>query len=203
MATLTPPPPDCAVRPVHYTLSAGTAIHRIYDPDSHFATANGFRTVGPYGRFDHHTKAKDDRGILYAGETFKDCLVEIYGDRKFGLTVNRRHCQLRLLRELILLDLRGDGAMRAGTITKLCSGPHRMGQRWSRYFYENEARYGVVDGIVYHNAHNEGEVYALYERANRAFIVIRDNRLDDGSRRDEYVQAALSVNITVGFQGQT
>ncbi len=154
-------------------------------------------------RFDHHAKRSPGRAIQYGGADFKCCLVEIYGDTGFGTTRNRRHCKIELVRDLELLDLSGDGALKAGTITAVCSGGHRVAQRWSRYFYDHPAIYGTIDGIAYRNAHNEAFAYALYERAADALgRVVRDNRLDDDSRRPEYVRAATEANLVIGFYGK-
>ncbi len=151
-------------------------------------------------RFDHHSKSASGRGILYGGVDLECCLAEIYGDSGFGLARNRRHCEIEVQRDMDLLDLTGNGALKAGTVTAVCSGSHRIAQQWSRYFYENAAIYGSIDGIVYRNAHNEGLAYALFERAESSLgRVVRVNRLDDGARRDEYVQAAINCNLVIGF----
>jgi RES domain len=175
-------------------------LHRIYDPESFAATATAFRFAGPVSRFDHHVKHEDGRGILYAAADFKGCLVEVYGNRGYGVAGERRHCGIRVSRALRLLELRGDGALRSGTIAQVSSGSHTTARRWSRYFYENTELYGVIDGIAYSNAHNEQTAFALYERAADAVANIEwDNRLDDRSRRDEYECAAREANLIVAF----
>jgi hypothetical protein len=69
-------------------------------------------------------------------------------------------------RELRLLDLRGRGAMRAGSVAALSQdADYRLSQSWSRYFYEHPDSYTSIDGILYANAHNSGDAVALYERA--------------------------------------
>jgi hypothetical protein len=200
LATTSQPPPNRDVRPLHTEIPQNTIINRIYDPDSYGATATGFRGSGPFARFDHHAVGASERGILYASFDFKGCLAEIYGDIGYGTARRRRHCGIRLSRTLRLLDLRGDGALRAGTIAQVTCCPHALAQSWSRYFYENPAIYGAVDGIAYSNAHNEGTAFALYERAADALVsTVWDNRLDDSNRRAEYEGAAREANLIVAF----
>lgn len=56
--------------------------------------------------------------------------------------------------------------MKAGSVSALAKIPDRsLSQAWSRYFYEHPGDYGIVDGIIYSNAHNDAEAIALYERA--------------------------------------
>lgn len=43
-------------------------------------------------------------------------------------------------------------------------------QPWSRYFYETTDLFGVLDGLIYANAHNDGPAIMLYERAHDALI---------------------------------
>lgn len=200
MAKTSQPPPNRDVRPLHIEIPPGAILHRIYNPESYAATATAFRFAGPVSRFDHHVKCADDRGILYAAADFKGCLAEVYGNRGYGVAGARRHCGLRVSRSLRLLDLRGDGALRAGTIAQVSAGSHATARRWSRYFYEKTDLYGVLDGIAYTNAHNERTAFALYERAADAVANLEwDNRLDDRSRRDEYERAAREANLIVAF----
>lgn len=204
MARLPRPPANRDLDPLHVELAAGTTLHRIYDPDAYGATATGFRFVGPFARFDHHIKTGTDRGILYAATDFKGCLVEIYGDKGYGRARNRRHCEVATNRKLLLLELRGDGAMRAGAITAICSGSHTIARLWSRYFYDHPELYGHIDGLAYRNAHNEGTAYALYERCADALdFTTWDDRLDDERRRSEYERAAAESNLDIAFYGRT
>src|SRR5262249_53501611 len=105
------PPPLLPVKPVFVCAALGTTVARIYDPTAHYATARTFRDVGPMKRFDHHVETDRSRGILYAAEHMRGCLVELYGDKRAGYTCQRHFCEIPLVRDVTLLDLRGNGAM--------------------------------------------------------------------------------------------
>ena len=72
---------------------------------------------------------------------------------------------------ITLLDLRGAGAMKAGSVAALSTTDKRqLSQEWSRYFYEQENIYSTVDGLIYCNAHNNEEAIALYERSMNGLV---------------------------------
>ncbi len=184
---------------------------RVFDPTSYGATALTFRRFGPLLRFDHQrgagvdahgllTPALDpDRGIYYAGATLGCCIVEVFGDQ--GDIETGQWCVAGPIttRELRLLDLRGSGAMRAGSITALAKVPdHALAQEWSRYFYET-AIYEEVDGLLYSNAHNDEKSYALYERAGAALHCppARVVRLDDPALRPKLLSIARKNNLVL------
>jgi len=172
------PPPQRPPQPVHHKLLDGTRLIRIYDPTSHGATATSFREFGPLNRFDHQCPAVGGvphvdagRGVLYAGLTLSCCVAEVFGDRGTIDPGTNNVAELIVTRALVLLDLRGNGAMRAGTVAALAKTADRpVSQAWARYFYENPVEYGVVDGIVWLGAHNDEECLLLYERAHRAIV---------------------------------
>ncbi len=180
---------------------------RIYDPASHGATATSFRRFGPLHRFDHHPgmgpPAHDPcpspiRGVYYAARDLSGCLVEVFGDDRRiepeGLMV-----ALPVLgRDLRLLDLRGKGALRAGTKAAVNKDRNRgLTQAWSRYFYEEARIFGGVDGIVYPNAHNDEDAVLLYERAEDALRCpsSRVMRLEDDLLRPRIVEIALDNDL--------
>ncbi len=108
-------------------------------------------------------------------------------------------------RELKLLDLRGGGAMRAGTVSALAKVRDRaLTQRWSRYFYEGVEAYGEVDGFVYANAHNDEEAVLLYERAADALECPEERilRLDDAVLRPAILEASLDNGLATFVRGE-
>jgi RES domain-containing protein len=185
------------------TLGAGTRLVRIFDPSRHGATPTGFRYSGPRSRFDHHVLDADgpmtsERGIYYAAFSLSGCLVEVFGDA-WVIEFREKHvARPSLVRDMHLLDLRGNGAMRAGTVAALTkAADYALTWAWSRYFYENEAMYTRVDGIWYSNAHNDEDAVALYERACDA-LVCRDEdvrRLDDEELRASIIESALRTGL--------
>jgi len=169
------PPPLITPNPVIQTLPHGTALYRLFDPASHGTTATSFRYFGPRFRFDHHRfpqnePAEDsDRGVYYAGFTLSCCVVEVFGDTRLIECGDKRIAIVRLKREVKLLDLRGNGAMRAGSVAALGKVPdHSLSQAWSRYFYDTAEKYPTVDGLLWYNAHNDEEAIMLYERSKDA-----------------------------------
>ena len=204
MVHLPPPPPPRLPSPLHDTLAAGTRLLRIYDPTRHRASATSFRHFGPTERFDHHRPtagAADndpDRAILYTGRTLSCCIAEVFGDRGAIETGAREVAELMVTRPLILLDLRRNGAMRAGTVAaigKIADRP--VSQEWSRYFYEHPAHYMVVEGLMWYGAHNDEECVALYERARNAITCPPGAtvRLDDPALRPELLTIAHGLNL--------
>lgn len=129
-------------------------------------------------RFDHqHLPASGncaedpERGISYAGLTLSCCLVECFGDTGVIEIKGQQIGRIQLTRDLTLLDLRANGAMRAGSVAALAKVANRhLSQAWSRYFYEQTDLYGQIDGISFLNAHNDEEAFALYERAQSVLI---------------------------------
>jgi hypothetical protein len=199
------PPPPKSPNPLHCTLASGSVLLRIFDPTSHGTQALTFRYFGPINRFDHQRIpfqsdcAQDlERGIYYAGLTLSCCLAECFGDSGVIELKDQKICRVELTRDLVLLDLKGNGAMRAGSVAALAKVVDRkLSQGWSRYFYEQTSLYGQIDGISFRNAHNDEEAIALHERAQSA-LLCPDNqilRLDHPSLRPAIQQAALKNHL--------
>ena len=89
--------------------------------------------------------------------------------------------------------------MRSGSVASLAKVPeHRIGQAWSRFFYE-DARFGGIDGLIYRNAHNDEDAVALYERASPFLECTSSSiiRLDHPALRPEILRIAEENNILV------
>ncbi|MGL5834562.1 MAG: RES family NAD+ phosphorylase [Waterburya sp.] len=173
------PPPTRNVSPKTIALAPNTKLIRIFDPTRYNATAREFRSFGPISRFDHHRsgKHKQDlkRRIIYVGLTLSCCLVEYFGDGDKIDVKNKQVARIFLSKSLTLLDLRGSGAMAAGTVSAISgTAQKKISQAWGRYFYENPQLYGLVNGLIFSGAHNAEDVIALYERAES---VIDSSRL--------------------------
>ena len=201
------PPPRRRPNPLFHVLRPGDRLVRLFDSARHGMTATGFRSHGPLLRFDHHRKRDDGtpaddpkRGVYYAATTLSGCLVEIFGDTGV-VDLNRHHVALPVLRrDLRLLDLRGNGAMRAGTKATVAKVAERgISQAWARHFYETADIYDNVDGLVYLNAHNDEDAVALYERAAGALECPPERvmRLNDEALRAAVLEAADDNNLVV------
>jgi hypothetical protein len=202
---IAPPPPSRTPDPLHYTLPSSSYLLRIFNPARHNTQALTFRHYGPINRFDHQQinptgKPADDpdRGIYYAGFTLSCCLVEYFGDSGIIEIKDEQVARIQLKRDLQLLDLRGFGSLRAGSVAALAKVADRaFSQTWSRYFYEQTAIYGTLDGICYFNAHNDEAAIALYERSKDA-LSCPDTQiltLNHPSLRPAIQQAALDNNL--------
>lgn len=198
------PPPDTRRRisPSHHTLVAGTDLFRIYDPDAPHGPRDGkrFRWHGPYARFDHHrgTGGRERRGIWYGGVTLSCAVVEGF-DIGIVDPGTKRLARARATRDLLLLDLRGRAAMRAGTVAAISAGDHSLSQPWSRYFWEHPEIYGELDGLFYLSAHNGQPAVALYERGGDGLEVPRghDAPLTDPAVLTAVRRAALDHGLVV------
>jgi hypothetical protein len=187
------PPPGLGKKPkpkFHY-LKKGTKIVRIFRPEFNTAALT-FRFWGPIARFDHHRgncpslcyeildcgKCEDrERGIYYVAHELSSCLVEVFGDVGCIEITNHLVAIVTPTQDLKLLDIRKAGAMLAGAnVATLANTEKRsLSQAWSRYFYEQQAIYSEIHGLIYHNAHNGEEAIALYERAENLLVCKPEN----------------------------
>jgi hypothetical protein len=165
---LPPPDPRRRLNPVHITLPAGTDLFRIYDPASqHNPGPLTFRARGAYARFDHHqdTGTDESRAIWYGGLPFACALLEAFQSDVIE-PGTKRLIRARTTRDLVLLDLRGRAAVRAGTVAAIGASDHNLSQAWSRHFYDDPDKiYGAIDGLHWASAVNGDRAVALYERA--------------------------------------
>lgn len=206
MVLIALPPPAHVPDPILVTLPQDSEVFRIYDPAIHGAQALTFRNYGPLHRFDHHEhptaspNIDDDRAILYAGFTLSCCIVEVFGDTGIIEPGTKWVALLNLQRPLLLLDLRGNGAMRAGTVAAVSKEADRsITHAWARHFYDNGAVYGNIDGLIFFNAHNDEVAIALFERASNALLVQHGNEIElrDLSISAELRHIAVQNNLLV------
>lgn len=208
---LLPPPPAAAVDPerlVKVDLWPGSRLYRIYDPESRFRPGpRTFRFNGPRLRFDHHQPVKSaptdspDRGIYYAAFDLEAAVVEVFGNSPRLIDRGTyRVARVRLRHSIRLLNLRGRGAMLAGTATGIAGTDSRgLTQAWARYFYEDPGIYENVAGRAYANAHNGMDAVALFERAEEAVALaaISVRRLDSLAFRVALLNVARRNGLTV------
>ena len=188
---LPPPDPRRRLNPVQISLPAGTDLFRIYDPASaHKPGPLAFRAQGPYARFDHHerTGTGQPRAIWYGGLTLACAIVESFQSGVID-PGTMRLVHARTTRALLLLELRGRAAVRAGTVTAIAAGDHNLSQAWSRHFYDDPNRiYGPIDGLHWASAVNGDRTLALYERSGEALEVPPDH---DAPLNDPAVLASV------------
>lgn len=132
MVLIAPPPPHRPVSPLITALVPEQRLIRIFDPTRYNTKALTFRHFGPLSRFDHHrgnTKAlttNDERGINYWGLSLCGCLVEVFGDTAIVEIEQQEVAIVTRFDSLVLLNLRGSGAMKAGSVSALAREYSRM-----------------------------------------------------------------------------
>ncbi|MCC0179728.1 RES domain-containing protein [Waterburya agarophytonicola K14] len=198
------PPPLRSITPELVTLDRNDVLLRIFDPTKYDSTAVSFRNYGPVSRFDHHrqysNKIDSERSVIYAAPTLSCCLVEIFGDGGVIRIEQQQLAFITLKDTLKLLDLRGSGAMAAGTLAALSSITERnISQAWGRYFYENPQLYGEIDGLIFTGAHNGEDAVCFYERAKTkmASAKVEVLNLNHPDLRDTILSIAKNHSLIV------
>jgi hypothetical protein len=145
---------------------------RVYRPQPYGSSACGFRYDGPFSRFDHHADGHL-RGIHDSAPSLSSCVA--------------------------LLDLRGSGAMRAGSVAALNATADRsLSQQWSHFFYDTVvAEEQPIDGLLYSNAHNGDAALALYERAEAAIHSAAELSLAANELRSRLLAIANDHGMTM------
>ena len=196
MVLIPPPPPKRPPRPRHAIFA------RVFDPNRLEPTE--FNAYGPRHRFDHHRGARgapandSDRRVYYAADDLKGCIVEVFGDAGVVSVGTLHVAEVKLRRQLRLLDLRGNGALASGSVAALAAVPDRpLSQQGARWFYDHRKVFGTVDGISYPNAHNHDVACVLFERAEDDLVVTADLPLADPLFRSQIRVIAEECNLIV------
>jgi hypothetical protein len=135
---------------------------------------------------------------FYMQVKLSGCLVEIFGDTKSSSMCKWEIVVFEIERELSLLDLRGDGALRAGSVAALCKdSDHSLSQKWSRYFYQNPFLYSDIDGLIFGNAHNDELALALYELPESSLKLISNIPLASKNLRYSLLKIASDLGFVI------
>lgn len=161
---------------------AGRVWRRLYE--SRFPDPLGF---GPgLSRFSDPTGQAF--GLVYLGSSAKVAFVEtILRDRADGrgpdcviemAEIERRSlASIRAVEVLRLVDLTGDGPLRAGVPSDVVGArDQKQARRWSAAFHGHPDR---PDGVLYPSRLNEERCVALYDRAVAKLEVVASPRLLD------------------------
>ena len=195
-----PIPPES---PLFELVLAGTRLYRIFDPKYQNDPLQ-FKYWGPTARFDHHRPEGQslgpdpDRGVYYAAFNLADCVVEVFGDTRLIECGDKRAVIAIVERQLRLLDLRGSGAMRVGSVAALTKVADRsISQEWARHLCADALVGSMTVGLLYTNAHNEGHSFMLFERAegSLSYEHADDIRLDDPRLRATLLDIAKQHNL--------
>ena len=124
-------------------------------------------------------------------------MVEVFGDTRLIAPAGYHVGRIEITRDLRLLDLRGPGAMRAGSVAALAKVPnHALAREWSRHFYEHPT-YRTCDGLIYSGAYNDQDAIALYERQAGALACPPSSvmPLDDPALRGALLKIAADHDL--------
>jgi RES domain len=150
-------------------------------------------------RFDHQRPRRwlsqprldQQRAVWYGSYDDLACaVVELFGDDRLVWLEPWHLARPEVIKPLRLLDLRDNGAMRAGTVAEIAkTAEMKMTWRWSRYFYE-ESTYGEIAGLLWLSAHNDGNCIVLFERAEENLACDHCSLpLNDPGIRDDLLRA--------------
>lgn len=145
-------------------------IHRTQG--AHVLPWNEFRTFGPIprGRYDPHPKPTADypnRGVMYAATDVPTALAEMFQTTR-EITTGQGAPQLTAwtpLRQLTLLNLCEDWALKNQAAHSLAHGPRAVCRAWSRAIF---AEWDDLDGLWAPSTMSGRPIVALYERARSA-----------------------------------
>lgn len=162
------------------TVAAGQRFGRLYS--SRYTDPLGFGKT-PSRFSDPRRRIERNRfGVLYLGESLKVCFLEaVLRDQRNGAVGDfllsehelraRRYAEIAIARELTLVDLRGDAAIRMGVPSDVVRGSQQSLSRWwSVAFHEHPQK---PDGIIYPSRLNAETSLAIYDRAIAKLAVTR------------------------------
>jgi hypothetical protein len=162
------------------TVAAGQRFGRLYS--SRYTDPLGFGKT-PSRFSDPRRRIERNRfGVLYLGESLKVCFLEaVLRDQRNGAVGDfllsehelraRRYAEIAIARELTLVDLRGDAAIRMGVPSDVVRGSQQSLSRWwSVAFHEHPQK---PDGIIYSSRLNAETSLAVYDRAIAKLAVTR------------------------------
>lgn len=147
---------------------------RVHDPVYFDRSASG-RLNAPDGRY----------GVFYAAVSRRGSFAETFLRRPGNVVIAsdfiaaRAHAAIRVLRNLRLVQLYGNGLARLGATAEVTHRglPYTLAQSWSAALH---AHPGNFDGIAYTARHNDEEIcVALFDRAVAAIAAeVTDDDLD-------------------------
>src|ERR1700730_12891896 len=162
------------------TVAADQRFGRLYS--SRYTNPLGFGKT-PSRFSDPRRRIERNRfAVLYLGESLKLCFLEaVLRDQRNGAVGDfllsehelraRRYAEIGIARELTLVDLRGDAAIRTGVLSDVVHGSQQSLSRWwSVAFHEHPQK---PDGIIYPSRLNAETSLAIYDRAIAKLAVTR------------------------------
>ena len=186
------PPAGFQTRPLQITsLPAGThwlRLSRQRYPDPLGYGRGPSRFSDPYGRF----------AVVYFGATAKVCFIEtVIRDRpdgrltalpiEFAELEDWRCAILAPARDLRLVDLRDEGALRIGVPSDaIRARDQTLGRIWSAALWEHEA---APDGLLYPSRLNSETSLALYDRAMPAMALVEARPLLERPEMPEIIES--------------
>ncbi|WP_299039406.1 RES family NAD+ phosphorylase [uncultured Pseudokineococcus sp.] len=147
------------------TLPAGTPLWRVHLAQGPYALPwDTARRFGPLERFDPHPPPPGPHpevGVLYTATTLVTCLAEVFQATR---VIDRVHLRptatsWRTTRDLMLIDLQGQAALRLGAAESINGTARRSRtQAWARALV---AAFPTVDGFRHRSAMDGGDCVCL------------------------------------------
>jgi hypothetical protein len=141
-------------------------IHRTTHHSLHFGHSGDSRFDAPAGEYS----------VLYAGSDVHCAFIETFGQSTGANLVTvaalatRSISRIESVRPLRLVDLTGSGLARIGADERLCSGDHRLAQRWALALWRHPA---TPDGLLYRARHDPSRTaVAVFDRAQMAVSAV-------------------------------
>jgi hypothetical protein len=158
------PPADLAGRalPIETAIGEWVRIHQRGRAPLFFGTTGAGRFDAPAGEFGVLYIARQPRGS-FVETLLRDLSLHTLS---WGDLERRLLTQLRVLRPLRLVDLRGPGLRQLGADSRLWTGEYTISRRWALALHDHPDR---PDGILYSSRYDPSQACAaIFERARSA-----------------------------------
>jgi hypothetical protein len=137
-------------------------IHQTQYSPLYYGRSSSGRFNAPAGEY----------GVMYLAEKPQGAFIETLGSEtgirliSEGELLKRCISTLSCQRSLKLIDLTGAGLAHIGADARLCSGDHKLDQRW---LWQHPAQ---IDGIYYRARHDQSQYCAvIFDRAQSVFEI--------------------------------
>lgn len=157
-------------------------IHRSHYEPLYFGNSGNSRFDAP---------AQEYR-ILYVAQNQQGAFIETFGAHtgirvvSYGELSLRSMSCLQTTRSLKLVDLTGPGLSKIGADGRLCTGNHRLSQRWALALWQHSMQ---VDGIYYRARHDlSHNCAAIFDRAMDCWTVKQTLRCTGNEFKETFAE---------------
>ncbi len=192
LGSLSLPPTDLGSRelPIHRVGAVLFRLHRLNQEPAFWGRTGLNRFDAPAREF----------GVLYAAADQHGAFIETYGDvvdRTVTTTslADRGWALVEPKRDLVLVDLSGEGLAQMSADERLCCCDHEVSQQWALALWRHAA---TVDGLHYRARHDPSRLsVALFDRAATAVSVVRHGQLLDERHQPALAEILDSYQVSL------